>query len=105
MYCEPTFAYLLSKFDGISAGDAGIVNGTHQAGWKTKLTCDQINKQEYKDEGDDATHNVGYTLRYYGPACCGDKGIICNATLGALAPMYALMFSAAASSLLSSGMW
>jgi hypothetical protein len=93
------------KFDGISAADAGI---NTQPAWKTKLTCDQIDKQDYKDAGDDTIRNVGITLRYLGPACCGDKGIICepsNGTLGALAPMYALMFAAAASSLLSSGMW
>ena len=105
MVCEPVFNYLLNKFDGITAGDAGIINGTAQPGWKTKLTCDQINKQEYKDAGDDTTHNVGYTLRAYGPACCGDKGIICNGALGALAPMYVLMFAATAASLLSSVMW
>jgi hypothetical protein len=103
--CEGTFLYLLNKFDGITAGDAGVVNGTAQPGWKTKLTCEQINKKEYKDEGDDRVHNVGYTLRAFGPACCGNKGIICSG-LGALVPMYALMFAATAASLLSSsGLW
>ena len=106
LVCEPVFHYLLYKFDIIGAGDAGTVNGTAQPGWKTKVTCEQIDAKDYKDEGDDRTHNVGRTLRHYGPACCGDKPIICSSIRGAHAPIYAVIFAAFVTtvvSLLSTG--
>ncbi len=98
--CGGTFSYLLGKFTNhnITAYDGGDGKG-NQPGWN-KLTCEDINAQDYKDVGDDRTHNVGKTLRHYGPACCGNKEIMC-AGAAAFAPTYALMLAASSLSLLS----
>lgn len=105
LFCGPTFTYLLSKFDqnkhNITARDGGDGKG-NIPGWN-KLTCEDINNQDYKDVGDDRTHNVGRTLRHYGPSCCGNGEIMC-AGAAAIAPAYVLVFAASAVSLLSAGL-
>ena len=101
LVCEPTFGYLLSKFTnhGLTAADFRWGN---QSGWN-KLTCEDINNQDYKDSGNPKTHNVGRTLRHYGPSCCGNREIMC-AGAAAIAPAYVLMFAVSAVSLLSAGL-
>ena len=99
LVCAPTFGYLMGKFTNHNITAADMSATGEQPGWN-KLTCEDINKQDYKDAGDDRTHNVGRTLRTFGPACCGGKEIMC-AGAAAIAPAYALMLAASAVSLLS----